>query len=523
MARLTWPTAEEQIARHLGGVLLTEEEQESLRRSLQPVAITEGGQSYYSCCRQYGPACQAGHREGGQCPVCGRTVYHLQRKWIRKNEREEQFHYFYRKSRADENTIIVMGVWVAEIWEDAKFIAAENVRTRIMPYSLVVLPYGGRPVRYIGEHCYGGTRWERREKVEGNTRTAWLSITSGIDTWVHLDEMQEAITGTRFEKMVGWAENAGGIYMETNRINLLAGIARHPQLEYLVARGLEGLARDVLNQTGLGAVNWRAKTADGMLPLTRDELGRIKAKGLQVQEKDLLLLKAARQLGQRVKLEDAMAAMHPLNDWAAREMAGLWKMYGRQFGVVKMARYVGKKASGHNVSLWADYLQELQELGEINDEGRAFPRDLHGAHAETSARIRVQASEKQQAELESRLQELRKKYTYHACGLVLEPFGTLAEVIEEGARQHICIGSYAARYAGGGTVLCKLRRESDPGTPWHAVEFTTGGHMVQCRGEWNTTAPEDEKAVRDFWAAWDAAHKTKTAVHILIRARRQAA
>lgn len=523
MGKMAWPTAEEQIARHLGGVLLTEAEKESLWRSLLPVAITEGDKSYYSCCRQYGPACQAGHRGSGQCPICGRTVYHLQRKWIKKNERVEQFHYLYRKSRTDENTVIAIGVWVAEIWKDAKFVEPEEVRTRIEPHSLVAIPYGGRPVRYISEWTYGGGKvWVRRKTAEGNTHTAWLHITGDIDTRVHMKELAAAIQGTRFAKMVEWAENTHGVYLETNHIALLIGIAKHPQLEYLVARGLEGLARSTLNKSGIGAINWRAKTPDKMLPLTRDELGRIKAKGLQVEEKDLLLLKIAGELGQRVKLEDAMAAMHGLSDYAAKEMVGLWRAYGRKFGAAKMARYVAGKIGGHNVGLWRDYLWELRELGEL-DEARMFTRDLYNDHAATSARIKIKAAADKQAELDRRLEELQKKYTFHACGLVLEPFGTLAEVIDEGTRQRICIGSYAERYAKGGTVLCKLRRESDPGTPWHAVEFTTRGDMVQCRGERNTTAPEDEQAVRDFWAAWDAAHKTKTAVHITIRARRQAA
>lgn len=523
MAKYVYPTGEEQVARHLGGVVLTAEEKERLRQSLKPVAITDKERSFYSCCRQYGPPCQAKHREYGTCPHCGTKVYNILRRWIKKDERVEQFHYLYKKSQADKDTIIAIGVWVAEIWEEAKLVAPEEVRTRVFPYSLLVIPYGGRPVRYINEWAYGGNReWVRRNKPEGNTKIAWLNSTSSIDTRVHEEQLARAIKGTRFAKMVDWAKNDKGVYTKANRIALLIGIAKHPQLEYLVARGLESLARSTINTDGLGAINWRAKAQDKMLPLTRDELGRIKAKGLQVEEKDLLLLKAARELGQRVKLEDAMAVMQPLSGYAAREMAGLWREHGGRLGVAKMARYVAEKIGGHNVGLWRDFLRELRELGEL-DEARAFPRDLYNAHAETSRRVQIKTEAAKQEELDGRLRELREKYTFHACGLVLEPFGTLAEVIAEGSKQSICIGSYAERYAKGGTVLCKLRQESDPGTPWHAVEFTTHGKMVQCRGERNTTAPEDEQTIRDFWAAWDAAHQTTTAVDITIRARRQAA
>lgn len=524
MAKYVWPTAEKQIDRHLGGALLTEEEKKALRQSLEPVAITEKERSFYSCCRQYGPVCQAQHREHGQCPICGKQVYNIYRRWIKKDERREQFHYFYSKSKTDKDTIIVRGVWVGEIWEDARNKAPDRVETRYDCHGLLVIPYGGKPVRYIREEGYGSANgWVRRSKPQGGMKTAWLSQQSAIYTLIHVEEQKKAIRGTRFEKMVRWAANHAEVGYDISMTNLLVGIAKHPQVEYLAARGLTQLTREYLSGYGTAAINWKEKTPERMLGLTRDELGRIKAKGLDVGNDTLMLLKMVRQYDTKAKLEDVMAARKGIPTYTFDYLREIMSKAGAQFGPMKVLRYAKTKIEGYNIRTWRDYMAELEKLDEVEDEARVFPKDLLAAHAETSARVRAKASAEQQEKLDALLPELRKKYSFRANNLVLEPFATLAEVIEEGAKQHICIGSYADRYANGGTVLCKLRRESAPAAPWHAVEFNKRGEMVQCRGERNTTAPEDEQAVRDFWAAWDAVHKTTTSVYLDIRARRTAA
>lgn len=521
MAKYVYPTGAEQVARHLGGVVLTAEEKERLRQSLEPVAITDKERSFYSCCRQYGPVCQAKHRKHGTCPHCGKQVYNILRRWIKEDERQEQFHYLYSRSQTDKDTIIIRGVWVAEIWEDAKNIDPDKVKTRTLCHSLLVIPYGGRPARYIWEE-YHSAGWVKRKLPQGNMQMAWLALTGEIQTVIDTDEQEKVIRGTRFEKMVTWAANRRGLYYDRSPAGILITIAIHPQLEYLAARGLNELCKETFNGCTMGAINWQGKTPEKMLGLTPNEMGRIKAKSLKIDSKTLVALKHIRKFDQATKLEDVMIAAHDIPAYQIATVTKVIGQYGARFGAIKILRYASRKIESYNIGTWRDYLRELEELGEADDEARVFPRDLLAAHVETTTRIKIKADEAQQKKLDDRLPELRGKYSFRAGGLVLEPFWTVAEVIAEGAKQRICIASYAGRYANGGTVLCKLRRESAPETPWHAVEFDTKGRMMQCRGEGNTTAPEDEQAVRDFWAAWDAAHKTTTAVHLTIRARRTA-
>ena len=161
------------------------------------------------------------------------------------------------------------------------------------------------------------------------------------------------------------------------------------------------------------------------------------------------------------------------------------------------------------------------------DMALLLPKDMARMHQRMNDRENAIRAEKRarelegkQTALEKRLAKLRKGYTFAACGLVLRPFESMAEVVTEGQRLHICIGSYAERYADGGTIICCLRRADAPDVSWRAVEFSAAtGKKVQDRGAYNDgmgheIPPEDKKLLSRFWAAWDKAHKNDEKVRV---------
>ena len=224
---------------------------------------------------------------------------------------------------------------------------------------------------------------------------------------------------------------------------------------------------------------------------------------------------------EKLKLETALELGERIANYEEISLFRVLEQYGSRWGAARLARYLTARRG--LVAMWTDYLGELEKLGEADDESRVFPKDLTEAHAQTSARLRYRHDRETAEKVLAAAEKLRKRYTFRACGLLLEPFETPEEIVREGTMQHICIGSYVERYAGGGTILCKLRLAAEPDKPWHAVEFTTGGAMVQCRGEHNQSAEEDLPVLERFWAAWDQARKTKTELHVLVRRKERAA
>ena len=558
------PTAQQVISRHLGGKLVTKAmEREMLRMMQCPAWLTSWNRTelriVYSCCgkvvsnkEKHLPEkdrAQAEHRKNGTCPYCGKAVEYLDCNKVRFSDIEEQYHVFYRRSRRDRNTLVAVGVWcgmylfemkgVGKEWRDE---AAARIRPTLEACSLTLLPWAGTPRqwqrkplpkwsswfdRYV-DNWKGYDDWRERSAVK------WIEAEStdkyGAFKFVHPDTLTQAAEGTRWEKVWAWiSERPNARKNGEDAISSLEKFCRHPQLEYMLTGGMQALAEAAMQETLGLTINWQAKTRQKMLPmLDSNELARLKRMDpKQVNVNGLKLIRAARKQGEKIKLEDAMelGRGYILNEddfWDAA------RMYGGRLGVKRLARYLEhqKLAYGlYGVSrTWRDYMMELRMLGEDQDENRCLPKNLSESHRETSARVKIQKSELSQKMVAERAAKLRPKYSFAACGLVLEPFETVEEIIQEGAKQQICIANYAEAYAKGRKVLLKLRREGEEDKPFHAVEFTTGGKLVQCRGYQNRTWPEDEKQVRDFWAAWNEAKKQQQQLYITINtARRETA
>ena len=191
-----------------------------------------------------------------------------------------------------------------------------------------------------------------------------------------------------------------------------------------------------------------------------------------------------------------------------------------------------------NAREWRDYYRQLAELGEVECEihherymhakyrfiepntALLLPSDMSKMHQRMTDRmnaLRVETKARElaakQVGLRKRLPELREQYLFHAAGLVLRPFDSVREVLNEGQVLGICIGSYASGYAEGSKIICCLRREEEPDEPWRAVEFSTvTGKMVQDRGRCNDAGgiPDGVKIqLRLFWSAWNRAQAKK--------------
>ena len=482
----------------------------------------------------------AAHRKKGTCPYCSSAVYYINRRFARQNDYTEVYTVHYRMSRAEPNTLLVLGMWSGRRWYQVKMRREpQEIQTEHEPCSLVVLPWGDKPKRFVRETLKGpgsydswwwGTRaqegsggWVQRESVQGGDTQ---SITGCGIEYLICDDLAETVRGTRWEKPVRYVKRRrSGIPWSRDLVTPLKTFCTHTAMEYMLGNGMEGIVKSCLRGDGtLSLIRWKRKKPAEMLGLDSNELARLRRmEPEKVSGYGLMALRIAQELGQRIKTEDAMkAAGDPvIQGQHASVLKGLLRQYGGRWGVLRILRYLSKSYSHPN--LWRDYMQELQTLGEANDESRVFPRDLHEAHGETSIRIRYKEDAETQQKLESRAETLDQQMHFEACGLVLEPFRTAAEIIAEGKIQSICIGSYVKTYADGNTILLKLRRTDAPDVPFHAVEMRKDGKtLVQCRGYKNRTFAQDEKLIRDFWAEWDRTHGTHTPVHITIDHSREA-
>lgn len=545
-------TPEEVIRRHLGQSIITKAMEKEMLGMVEHVGwmvnwTNKERRIYYSCCGNvdsdrertihWQNLMEAAHRTKGRCPYCGRSIEYLDCNHIRQEDRYEHFHTFYRRSRADQKTLVVIGVWCGvkrygmrrtdKAWREIK---ACGIVPEMEPVTVTILTLGEAPVQYMqirwplseragymGAYAYMSDGiWQRATNTRGG-RMAGL-LPSSMGHTVHNSWLIKAADGTAWAPVLRKLAEAEVIpSYDRDKIDTLAAMSRHPQIEYMLQGGLVALARAAITGNTRGAINWRGKTMKTMLGVDGNELARLK----RMQPEDarpegLCLLKAAKKNGEAAKLETCMEVVRQVR-WGA-DLKRALRIWGGRYGYMRivkaMARWNARRTYGAE-SLWMDYMEELMLLGEADDASRAFPKNLNEAHAETSSRIKIKKNEKLQARISERAADLRQRYSFEAAGIVMEPFETVEEIIREGAKQRICIGMYCESYAKGKTILLKMRRKEAPGEPFHAVEMNVQGLLVQCRGYKNMTFPEDEQQVRAFWDEWNK-HRKKQEVRLTI-------
>lgn len=543
-------TGTEIIQQHLGGQFITEEMMKTADDALGRIgwilSWRKGKrQIWYECCghtlaesdendveEEYA-LYHADHRKKGICPYCNAAVQYIKKQHVRETDYTEVYTVWHRMSQTEPNTMLVLGMWSGRLWFQVKRGKdPSEIQTMHEPCSLVVLPWNGKPVRYIREYMqalngynrwFWGCRssedqnhWVRRERVEGGDRQ---SLDGKGIRYLVCTKPTVVAKGTRWEKPAIWTADCRNVNNSTDGIRLLEPFCRHPQMEYMIGNGLQGILQSCMGHDGtLRLIRWKKSKPADMFGIDPNELARLRRmKPEETNGKGLLILRKAREFGQKVKLEDAMevakrpqiAYQHMTNICAAINA------YGERWGVMRIMRYCSQNHG--MLTLWMDHMRDLHRLGEGNDEALVFPRDLYERHAEEQARIRYVSDKDSEEKITSRLEEL-KNLTFEACGLRLSPFESPKEIIQEGTMQHICIGGYVRSYANGSIILLKLRRINEPDKPFHAVEMSDGGKwLVQCRGYKNKTFDQDEAVVRAFWREWDKAHNCKTPVYLTIQ------
>ena len=479
------------------------------------------------------------HGDYYACPICGaRCEFRYEAKGHAKCY-DEFYLYEWRRSVLDGETIVLTG---ADVWRNScRTNSPHEAPLHIDPSAIYVFR-PGKAVTVYKQRRYWDNKhqWEQKKEVHPE-HTSWG--TKALDVVMDQAEFRRAIEGTRIGRLFEMLREESGRW-DTLELQAIANCARRPWLEYLYKSGQRYLAGRLLRETRISkdiVPNMRAKKPRDLLGLTEAQWFETRRDELSLTPEALKTLHAMTMLDiGPVKVAEAMK-LAARTDAAWRIKSSLLNDRGRYGSpsVCDRLRLLPDKPRRKilrrilsditHTGDWRDYYNQLARLGEVPTEGDAFaadadmalllPKDMARMHQRMTDRENAIAAEKRareleskQTELEKRLVKLRKVYTFAACGLVLRPFESMAEVVTEGQRLHICIGSYAERYASGGTIICCLRRADAPEVSWRAVEFSAKtGKLVQDHGAYNDghggIPPEDRELLSRFWAAWNKEHE----------------
>lgn len=98
---------------------------------------------------------------------------------------------------------------------------------------------------------------------------------------------------------------------------------------------------------------------------------------------------------------------------------------------------------------------------------------------------------------------IREERFFQADGLLIRPAKSQKELADEGDALHHCVGSYAARHAGGKTAIFFLRRAAAPNEPYYTLELDEAKLVVrQNRGLRNCSRTKEVQAFEERWLEW---------------------
>lgn len=452
------------------------------------------------------------HKHFGDCPCCGARVQYRGMGMGRKALSDRVFLIRYQRSAEEENALVMTGWLVICDWGKWNEYEQRFPEIYMDLREVCVFRPGVKGERFTKHVWFMGqedgcgklfalpvAEWRHPKQCHGGydpwggmRRTGFESKTRFVRD---NDAMDAALAGTWMEPW--WTKWKDEINLDA--ITWAANMHRYPCLEYLCKLGLKTLARSLaFGETEPRLLNTKGKTAQKVLRVDGDFWGWIKGNHVDVSQALLKLYQAGRKLKIRIG-NDKLLAMS--RQWCPEHLDELCKLAGRE-NLEKAVNYILKKRLAPFE--YRDHLETMRKLNmDLRDPDMLWPRDFQTLHTELAQRVKVQASAKEAAKMDKRTDEL-SSWWFSALGLTIRPFLTPEEIIREGSEMHHCVGTYVQRYAGGGTVLLALREDERPGKPWRTVEYTTTGHLVQCRGYRNQSPEDEQPRIDEFFRLFDA-------------------
>lgn len=175
----------------------------------------------------------------------------------------------------------------------------------------------------------------------------------------------------------------------------------------------------------------------------------------------------------------------------------------------RIAEYI--KGNNLDKSTYEDYLEACNWMKlDLSDTKVLFPHDFQTLHFEYTtryARAKEENVSKQNASIDERMRSTADKFDFVGQfgmdGFIVRIAHCRMDLIDEGAYLHHCVGKmrYDERQAKGESLICFIRKESEPAIPFVTAEVKIADsslRVVQCYGFHNRI----ESEVEPFVKAW---------------------
>lgn len=469
----------------------------------------EGRHQYAFCthCKQYHKSEGLRHGMKAECEQCGTEAKVRASGRGRSRLIDEAYLLWYEKSQVNDQAIIARGFYLVRDYTGDY----HKTETLVRPIALYLFEPGIGGKMAYRYYWRDDAAWYFPKNIRSE---AVHSMRNKACFWAR-HSARKAVNGTPFQYCT-WEQ-----YEHEDHVKVFDFAAKYPCMEYLTKLGMSSaVSAKIAGQRTFGAINWRGKSIDKVLRLTKAEA---KEWVKQPYKGGLLSLYAYQLFTKKLGFGFSFEQAHQLCSLADKE---------RFHEVLKLRTYAPikeillyllkqlKRGPRHTPYVllgdWRDYLAECGELGmDLSQESVMFPNDLHEAHQKTSAKVKFKRDQALNAKIVKRAKELDKQYRFEHNGLLIRPAASNKELFDEGKSLNHCVGGYAQRYADGQTDILVVRKASDPDKPFYTMEVRER-KVVQCRGLRNCDmTPEVRAFVQAF--VEEKLQKKKARVKVAVR------
>ncbi|WP_214780270.1 PcfJ domain-containing protein [Bacillus sp. ISL-45] len=456
------------------------------------------GQQYGYCthCRKQSKTDDLKHNGFSICPACSLYCQVKSHGRGRKYLRDDAYFVWYEKSISNPKSITARGIHVKRDYSESY----HDVETKFRVTALYLFEPGQS--RMIENYYWNETYWKKRSSIISESNTSFQNYRC----FCSHASIKEAVKGTPFQYST-WEEYTTS-YPVNDMLKFFDLAAKYPCIEYLTKLGMDRLVWDkLLGRKTFNAINWRGKTINKVLKLSKQELKEIRKYGHSVTPYSLFLLQQSKKDGSNFSITEALELSRLIDDYYSEHLKKVNKLTSMRkiFNYIKK-QYYSKDAGKHYrveyqvLTTWGDYIADCLKLGQdLKDDSILFPTNLYDAHQKTIEKVKVQEDKSLNELIAKRVKSLNK-YCFNKDGFYIRPAASSIELLKEGKHLKHCVGTYAEKYAKGKTDLFLVRKLSDPETPFYTIEISNR-RIVQARGLKNCLPTEDVQSFIDTFEA----------------------
>ncbi|MDM5205346.1 PcfJ domain-containing protein [Cytobacillus kochii] len=405
---------------------------------------------------------------------------------------------WYEKSLIDSQAITATGYYVSMDYRGDMM-----GETTIIPASRYLFENGKSTMKhrnyYISETIEDGIVNYENGWVFASKPFSMLGKSSfTVNSEQSVESLKKAIEGTIF------SYSQWEYYYQKNidLVKFFAAFSKYPFVEYLMKMGMTNIVTSMVDNWNLyRCINFRGKTMEKILGLTKKEINDWKASGIIMTPALLSTYKWFKRRDVKVSWQTAESCDSLITGTYYKERFARLQTHLSNERIIRYAENQMKKEPERHRSIlnvitsWTDYLNECEELGiDVTQEKALLPNSLYRAHLKTSRSIKLKKDEIVNQKIE-KLQQRLKQYHFEGTTLFVRPAVSTEELFEEGEKLVHCVGGYANRYAEGKIAILFIRKKEDPDTPFYTVELDLKANRItQCRGYDNEDATKEVEA-----------------------------